>query len=69
MKKYYAIYNISYDRHEPLCICENLEEVIELTRDYQKSQRVKYGDYVEITEDEWYKVVAGKPLERLKREE
>lgn len=61
-KKYYVIYNITYNRYEPLCISEILEEVEELTEKYKKIEKMKYGSYKEVTEDEWYKVVAGKPL-------
>lgn len=62
MKKHYVIYNISYNRYEPLCISENLEEVIELTEKYKKIERIKYADFKEVTEDEYLKVTAGKPL-------
>lgn len=62
MKKYYIIYNISYNRYEPLCISEILEEVEELTEKYKKIEKIKYGDYKEVTEDEYLKVTAGKPL-------
>lgn len=62
MSKYYVIYNISYDKYEPLCINNNLDEVEELTLKYQKIERIKYGNYKEVTEEEYLKVTAGKSL-------